>query len=59
MTSTFLNQKIGYDTNTKVVKYAHENKISIKESILHFKLMSEDEFDEFFDYEKMISPKNI
>ena len=59
MTATFLNQKLGYDTSTQVVKYAHDNNLNIKEAVLEFKLMDEEDFDKFFDYQKMIKANEI
>lgn len=54
MTATYLNRKFGYDETAKIVKEAHRNNKSIREVVIENKLMTEDAFDAFFEYEKMI-----
>lgn len=59
MTATYLNQEFGYDETSKIVKQAYQEDKSIKQVVLEHQLMSEVEFDKFFDYEKMIRPIKI
>lgn len=59
MTATYLNREFGYDETSKIVKQAHQEDKSIKQVVLEHQLMSEVEFDKFFDYEKMIRPIKI
>ena len=56
MTATYLNTKFGYDETAKIVKEAYEKESSIKNIVIEKGLMSEKEFDEFFDYTQMIKP---
>ncbi|ODV61566.1 class II fumarate hydratase [Ascoidea rubescens DSM 1968] len=57
MLVTALNPKIGYDMASKVAKNAHKKGITLKESALELKALSEEEFDEWVRPEKMIGPK--
>ncbi len=59
MTATYLNREFGYDETSKIVKQAYQEDKSIKQVVLEHQLMSEVEFDKFFDYEKMIRPIKI
>lgn len=56
MTATYLNTKFGYDETAKIVKEAYEKASSIKNIVIEKGLMSEKQFDEFFDYTQMIKP---
>jgi fumarate hydratase class II len=57
MTATFLNQRFGYDETAKIVKQAHQEGLSIKDVVVGHDLMTSEEFDVFFDYQKMIKPE--
>lgn len=57
MLVTALNPKIGYDMASKVAKNAHKKGITLKESALELKALSEEEFDQYVVPEKMIGPK--
>lgn len=59
MTATYLNREFGYDETSKIVKQAYQEDKSIKQVVLEHQLMSEVEFDKFYDYEKMIRPIKI
>ncbi len=54
MLVTCLNPIIGYEKAGQVSRYAFDNDISLKEAILHFGYLSEEEFDEYVIPEKMI-----
>ncbi|NBA00785.1 class II fumarate hydratase [Erysipelothrix rhusiopathiae] len=56
MTATFLNRKFGYDQTAKIVNQAHQEGKSIKTVVVELGAMRPDEFDAFFDYQKMIKP---
>lgn len=56
MLATALNTKIGYDSASKIVKKAHEEKKTLKEAALELNILSAEEFDEIVDPKKMISP---
>ncbi|MDE8330001.1 class II fumarate hydratase [Erysipelothrix rhusiopathiae] len=56
MTATFLNRKFGYDHTAKIVNQAHQEGKSIKTVVVESGAMRPDEFDAFFDYQKMIKP---
>lgn len=57
MLVTALNPKIGYDAASKVAKNAHHKGITLKQSALELKVLSEKEFDEWVVPENMIGPK--
>ena len=54
MLVTALNTHIGYENAAKIAKYAHEKNITLKESALKLKLVSENDFDKWVDAKKMI-----
>jgi fumarate hydratase, class II len=56
MLVTCLNPKIGYDMASKVAKNAHKKGLTLKESALELKAVSEQEFDELVKPELMIGP---
>ncbi|MDE8061271.1 class II fumarate hydratase [Erysipelothrix rhusiopathiae] len=56
MTATFLNRQFGYDHTAKIVNQAHQEGKSIKTVVVESGAMGDDEFDAFFDYQKMIQP---
>ena len=57
MTATFLNEKLGYDTTAKIVKEAYQDKKTLKEVVVSNGHMTAEEFDQYFDYSKMIQAK--
>jgi Fumarase len=57
MLVTCLNPKIGYDMASKVAKNAHKKGITLKESALELKALTEEEFDTLVRPELMIGPK--
>lgn len=56
MLATALNNEIGYDNASKIVKKAHEENKSLKEAALELKILSEKQFDKIVDPKKMIHP---
>ena len=57
MLVTCLNSKIGYDMASKVAKNAHKKGLTLKESALELKCLTEEEFDALVRPELMIAPK--
>lgn len=57
MLVTCLNPVIGYDMASKVAKNAHKKGITLKESAMELKALSEDDFDKYVRPELMIAPK--
>ncbi|PHH67551.1 hypothetical protein CDD82_1369 [Ophiocordyceps australis] len=57
MLVTCLNPKIGYDMASKVAKNAHKKGLTLKQSALELKALSEEEFDELVKPELMIGPQ--
>jgi fumarate hydratase, class II len=57
MLVTCLNPVIGYDMASKVAKNAHKKGITLKESAMELKALSEADFDKHVRPELMISPK--
>lgn len=57
MLVTCLNPIIGYDTASKVAKNAHKKGITLKESAMELKALSEKDFDEYVRPELMLHPK--
>lgn len=54
MLVTALNPYIGYENAAKIAKYAHENNTTLKEAALHLELLTEEQFDEYLQPQKMI-----
>ena len=59
MLVTALNPVIGYDQSAKIAKHAHENHLSLKESALQLGILSEEEFDEAINTQKMAFPHGV
>ena len=59
MSATYLNKKLGYDQATQIVKEAFESNVSIRDIIVLHQVMSEEEFDSFYDYKEMIKAKPL
>jgi fumarate hydratase class II len=57
MLVTCLNPKIGYDMASRVAKNAHKKGLTLKESAMELKALTEDEFDALVKPELMIGPK--
>lgn len=58
MLVTALNPHIGYDNAAKVAKKAHMDGISLKQAAIQLKLLTENQFDEWIQPEKMIHPED-
>lgn len=54
MLVTALNPYIGYDKASKCAKYAFKENITLKEAVLHFGYLTEDEFSKIVDPKKMV-----
>lgn len=54
MLVTALNPHIGYENAAKIAKHAHENGLTLKESALQSRLLTEEQFDQIVDPSKMI-----
>lgn len=57
MLVTCLNPVIGYDMASKVAKNAHKKGITLKESAMELKALSDEDFEKYVRPELMISPK--
>ena len=57
MLVTCLNPVIGYDMASKTAKNAHKKGITLKESAMELKVISEADFDKHVRPELMIAPK--
>lgn len=54
MTVTSLNPYIGYENSAKIAKLAYAEGLTLKEAAIKLGLLSEEDFDRIFDYEKMV-----
>lgn len=54
MTVTALNPYIGYENAAKTAKLAHAEGITLRDACLRLGFLTGEQFDEIFDYEKMI-----
>ncbi|KAI4122430.1 MAG: hypothetical protein LQ338_005821 [Usnochroma carphineum] len=57
MLVTCLNPVIGYDMASKVAKNAHKKGLTLKESAMELKALSEEDFDKYVRPELMLKPK--
>lgn len=57
MLVTCLNPLIGYDMASKVAKNAHKKGLTLKESAMELKALSEADFDRLVRPELMIGPE--
>lgn len=57
MLVTCLNPVIGYDMASKVAKNAHKKGLSLKQSAMELKALSEEDFDKHVRPELMLGPK--
>jgi fumarate hydratase class II len=58
MLVTCLNPIIGYDMASKVAKNAHKKGLTLKQSAMELKALSEEDFDKYVRPELMIAPKS-
>ncbi len=56
MLVTALNQHVGYDNAAKIAKYAHKNKMSLREAAMVLGILKGEEFDELVKPEEMTHP---
>ncbi len=56
MLVTALNPYIGYDNAAKIAKNAHKKGITLKESALELKLLTEEQFHQWVKPELMLKP---
>lgn len=56
MLVTCLNPVIGYDMASKVAKNAHKKGLTLKQSAMELKALSEQDFDKYVRPELMINP---
>ena len=56
MLVTALNRHIGYDAAAKIAKKAHEDGTTLKEAAVGLGILTEEQFDEYVDPEKMVGP---
>lgn len=56
MLVTCLNPVIGYDMASKVAKNAHKKGLSLKQSAMELKALSEEDFDKAVRPELMLAP---
>lgn len=59
MLVTCLNPVIGYDMASKVAKNAHKKGLTLKESAMELKALSEEDFDKHVRPELMLAPKEL
>lgn len=57
MLVTALNPHIGYDKAAHIAKNAHKKGITLKESALELKYLTEEQFNQWVRPEDMIGPK--
>ena len=57
MLVTCLNPYIGYDLASKIAQYAYENQVSLKEAAASLNILTNAEFDKYFDIKAMLKPK--
>ena len=58
MLVTALNNHIGYDKSAKIAKNAHQKGLTLRESALELKYLTNEEFDQWVRPEQMIGPSN-
>lgn len=57
MLVTCLNPVIGYDMASKVAKNAHKKGLTLKQSAMELKALSEEDFDKYVRPELMLAPQ--
>jgi fumarate hydratase class II len=57
MLVTALNSHIGYDNAAKIAKHAHNNKLTLRESSIELKMLTNDEFNSLVVAKEMTGPK--
>lgn len=58
MLVTALNHRIGYDKASKIAKLAHAENLTLKQATLKLGFLSEQEFHEIVQPEKMLGPSD-
>ena len=56
MLVTALNPVLGYDKAAKIAKIAYEEKLNLKQACIKLGFLTEEEFDQYVNPEKMIGP---
>ncbi|KAL6788839.1 fumarate hydratase [Trichoderma sp. SZMC 28012] len=59
MLVTALSPVTGYDSASKVAKYAHEKGITLRESVIELRMLSGEKFDETVRPEAMVFPAKV
>ena len=54
MLVTCLSPAIGYENAARAARYAHENALTLRESVIHLNLMDGERFDLLVDPKKMV-----
>ncbi len=54
MLATALTPYIGYELTAKIVKFAHESELSLRDAAIKLGALSPEEFDEYFKPEEMV-----
>ena len=54
MSVTALSPVIGYEKAAEIARYAHENQLTLKEACMKKGYLSEEEFNQYMDYRKMV-----
>ena len=54
MLVTVLNPYIGYEKSAQIAKLAHKEDMTLKEACLKLGYLTEEEYDRYMDYRKMI-----
>lgn len=57
MLVTALNPHIGYEKAAEIAKYAYKENLNLREAALHLNYVTEEQFDEWVDPQKMVSRK--
>ena len=58
MLVTALNPHIGYDNAAKIAKNAHEKGLTLRESAIQLKLLTDDQFTEWVKPREMTGPSS-
>jgi fumarate hydratase class II len=56
MLVTALNPHIGYDNAAKIAKYAHKNKLTLKEAAVELGILTAEQIDEYIKPAEMTHP---
>ncbi len=58
MLVTALNPHIGYDNSAKIAKHAHEQGLTLRQSAIDLKILTDEDFDNWVKPQNMIGPKS-